>query len=149
MHAAEHRNDRRCSHGILARLVAALTLGMVGLQAGAHHSIARVYDDTRRATVSGIVTEFRFINPHPLLVVEVVDDAGETAVWQLEMDNRFELARVGMTAETFAAGDRVAAEGSLGRTDARTLYIRWLERPSDGLVYEQVGYSPRLTIAPQ
>jgi hypothetical protein len=126
--------------------VAVLMIGLPAEATHAHHSIARAYDDARRATVSGIVTEFRFINPHPLLLVEIVDDAGEAAVWQLEMDNRFELAREGMTAETFAPGDRVTAEGSLGRTDALTLYIRWLERPSDGLRYEQIGYSPRLTI---
>jgi hypothetical protein len=138
-------NRAASRHRLVWRAVALALVAPLG-PAEAHHSIARVYDAARRATVSGIVTECRFINPHPLLFVEIVDDGGETVVWQLEMDNRFELARVGMTDETFTPGDRVAAEGSLGRTEARTLYIRSLERPADGLRYEQIGYSPRLTI---
>ena len=115
-------------------------------EAVAHHSIARVYDSSHRSSVIGTVAEFRFINPHPLLIVEVVTDAesGATEAWQLEMDNRFELERIGMTADTFAPGDRIVAEGSLGLTQPNTLYLRRLERPADGLRYEQVGYNPRL-----
>lgn len=112
--------------------------------AQAHHSIARVYDSGRQTTVTGVVTEFRFINPHPLLLVEVLTDAGEKQIWQLEMDNRFELAGIGMSAATFAPGDHVIASGGLGRTQAQSLYLRRLERAADGLVYRQAGYTPTI-----
>ena len=60
------------------------------------------------------------------------------------MDNRFELADIGMTSATLKPGDRVVVTGSLGRTEPRTLYIRQLDRPADGFRYEQVGSRPRV-----
>jgi hypothetical protein len=111
--------------------------------AAAHHSINGVYDSARSATVEGRVAEFRFVNPHPLLFIEV-ETPGGTQSWQLEMDNRFELVAIGMAEDTFVPGDRVVATGSLGRTEPQRLYLRKLDRPADGLLYEQRGMTPIL-----
>jgi len=70
---------------------------------------------------------------------------GAEESWRLEMDNRFELADVGMTDSTLKPGDRVVVTGSLGRTEPRTMYIRQLDRPADGFRYEQVGSRPRVS----
>lgn len=113
------------------------------MAAHAHHSISSVYDSSQQVTVEGRVTEFRFINPHPLLIIEAPAGAA-TQSWQLEMDNRFELAEIGVTSETFKPGDRVVATGSLGRTQAQSLYLRRLDRPIDGFRYEQVGSRPKI-----
>jgi hypothetical protein len=112
----------------------------------AHHSISGVYDSGRQVTVEGRVVEFQFINPHPVLVVGTDAGAG-SQTWRLEMDNRYELAEIGVTAATFEPGDRVIATGSAARADARSLYLMKLERPADGLRYEQVGTSPRIGYA--
>lgn len=112
----------------------------------AHHSIAAVYDSSKQVTVEGHVTEFRFVNPHPLLFIEAVD--GAAATWQLEMDNRFELAQIGVTAETFKPGDRVVVTGSRGRDQAQRVYVRRLDRPADGFAYEQIGSRPRISGEP-
>lgn len=113
--------------------------------AHAHHSIGSVYDSSRQVTVEGSVTEFRFINPHPFLIIEAATDSGPQS-WQLEMDNRFELVEVGITADTFKRGDRVIATGSVGRTEPQNLYLRRLDRPTDGFRYEQVGSRPSVQI---
>jgi hypothetical protein len=60
------------------------------------------------------------------------------------MDNRFELIREGMDADTLKPGDRVVATGSLSRTAAQSLYLMRLDRPADGFRYEQIGASPRV-----
>jgi hypothetical protein len=112
-----------------------------GLAARAHHSISAVYDGTRQQRVEGVVAEFQFVNPHPFVIV-TVDGDGES--WRLEMDNRFELAGIGVTSDTLKPGDRVVVTGSLGRTEPRTLYIRQLDRPADGFRYEQVGSRPHV-----
>ena len=112
----------------------------------AHHSIAAVYDSARQITVEGTVTEFQFVNPHPVLIIAAVTDGGEPQQWRLEMDNRSELVEIGITAETFKAGDRVVASGSAARTKMPGLYLLKLDRPADGLLYEQIGYSPRINI---
>ena len=110
----------------------------------AHHSISGVYDDKRRAIVEGIVAQFRFVNPHPFLVIEVVDGSGNAQQWLLEMDNRGELAEIGVKNDTLKQGDRVVVTGSLSRTEPHQLYVRALERPADGFRYEQVGQSPKV-----
>jgi hypothetical protein len=111
---------------------------------GAHHSIASVYDSSRQVTIEGIVVSFRFTNPHPLITVNVNAGSGKTDEWRLEMDNRSELAAIGMTADTLRPGDHVIVTGSPARTQPNGLYIRRLERPADGFQYEQVGSSPRI-----
>jgi uncharacterized protein DUF6152 len=126
-------------HGILGT---ALVLASLGAQA--HHSIAAVYDSAREQRLEAVVTEFQFVNPHPFVIVTVQADGAETS-WRLEMDNRFELAGVGMTDRTLKPGDRVVVTGSLGRIEPRTLYIRQLDRPADGFRYEQVGSRPRVS----
>ena len=63
--------------------------------------------------------------------------------WRLELDNRFELVQVGMNAETLKPGDEIVVAGSASREEASSLYVRKLDRPADGLSYEQVGSSPR------
>jgi Family of unknown function (DUF6152) len=112
----------------------------------AHHSIASAYDESRRVNLDGVIKQFQFVNPHPYLVVDVQDTSGATQSWQLEMDNRGELVDVGMTSATFKPGDRVVVTGSPSRGQPRALYIRSLERPADGFLYEQVGFSPRIRV---
>src|SRR5262245_23698005 len=110
-----------------------------------HHSIAGVYDTARQVTIEGAVTEFHFVNPHPYVIVEVKASEGMTQRWKLEMDNLSELVEVGMTNQTFKRGDRVTVTGSPIRPpQSQALYIRKLDRPSDGFQYEQVGSSPRI-----
>ena len=131
---------RRRLDGIL---LAATTIPATGVQA--HHSIAAVYDSARQLTVEGRVIEFQFINPHPVLVIDASAPGGAPQTWRLEMDNRSELADIGITAQTFTPGERVVAMGSAGRKQAQALYLLRLDRPADGLRYEQIGYSPRIS----
>jgi hypothetical protein len=109
-----------------------------------HHSISSVYDSGRRMTIDGTVAEFQLINPHPFLFVDARDAEGAVRRWRLEMDNRFELVAIGVTADTFKPGERVVVTGSAGRTQPQSLYVLRLDRPVDGFWYEQVGQSPRI-----
>ena len=115
-----------------------------GMAADAHHSISSIYDSSRRVTLDGSVTQFQLINPHPFLFIEVKDAHGTTQQWQLEMDNRSELAAIGVNATTFKPGDRIVVSGSLARVEPQSLYVLRLDRPADGFWYEQVGLSPKI-----
>jgi hypothetical protein len=129
-----------------ALLRAALVVAAVLVAGGAeaHHSISAVYDSARQVMVEGVVTSFEFVNPHPFLVIAVGTGTDDRESWRLEMDNRFELAAIGVTGDTLKAGDVVIVTGSAGRTAPRSLYIRRLDRPADGFRYEQVGSRPRI-----
>ena len=127
-------------HRSLACALLLLTLASSG--ARAHHAIAAIYDSSKQLTLDGIVTEFQFVSPHPIVVIEV-ENSGRRETWRLEMDNRGELSAVGMRADTLRKGDRVKVRGGVARDQSRALYIRRLERPADGFWYEQVGSSPK------
>ena len=127
-----------------APIAVALAAAVACFPAAAHHSLGAVYDATQRHRIEGVVAEFQFINPHPFVIVTVAGEGGEET-WRLEMDNRFELARIGVTESTLQPGDRVIVSGSLGRNEPRILYIRRLDRPADGFRYEQVGSQPRVS----
>jgi hypothetical protein len=120
------------------------SVSLTATKMDAHHSIAGVYDSGQQVTLEAIVTEFRFVNPHPFLIAEV-RQAGGTQEWKLEMDNRSELVDVGMNDKTLKRGDRIIVTGSPIRPpQMHALYIRKLDRPADGFQYEQVGTSPRI-----
>ena len=118
---------------------------LVGASINAHHAISAVYDNTKPVTIRGTVSEFQFVNPHPILIIEVTDEHGKSQPWQLEMDNRWELVDVGMSVDTFKHGDRVIVTGGPARTRSNGLYALRIDRPADGFRYEQIGTSPRVT----
>ena len=130
------------------RLVAAAWL-LAAAAPAAHHSISAVYDSRKPVTLTGSVREFQFVNPHPWIGLDVAGDDGRVQRWRLELDNRWELVDVGMSADTFKPGDMIAARGSSGRDGARGIYVLRLDRASDGLHYEQVGQSPKLRFDPR
>jgi hypothetical protein len=108
-----------------------------------------VYERSSNTVLEGTVREFRYVNPHPVLVIDVAvagDEAdaepADVEPWQLEMDNRGELSRIGLSAETFTPGERVLVRGSRALNGGRALYLRRLDRPADGFWYEQRGSTP-------
>ena len=111
--------------------------------ASAHHSIAGYYDSSREVTVEAVVSQFRFVQPHPFVIVDVRRNGGAEQ-WELELDNRGELVDIGFTETTLKPGDRVVVSGSPARREPQRLYVRRLDRPADGFGYEQVGTRPRL-----
>ena len=125
-------------------LVFAAAIALSSIGAHAHHSISSVYDNARQVTIDGLVAEFQLINPHPFLLIDVKGGTPAAEQWRGEMDNRSELAAIGVTANTFKPGDRVVVRGSLARTQPQSLYVLRLDRPADGFWYEQVGQSPRI-----
>jgi len=128
------------------RILSAFGLGVVacGVVAHAHHSIAAVYDDGQRVTIEGVVTQFRFVNPHPYVMMEIKDDNGKAQQWKLEMDNRWELVEIGFDSMTLKPGDRIVVTGGPAREQRQSLYIRKLERPADGFSYQQIGQRPSI-----
>jgi hypothetical protein len=121
-----------------------LMLSVFASAAQAHHSLSN-YDQGRNVRADGVIEEFHFVNPHPFLMIGVTDPSGGHQIWRLEMDNLHELDEVGVSKMTFKAGDRVTVSGNPDRKEPREIYLRRLDRPSDGLHYEQIGSRPQLT----
>jgi hypothetical protein len=122
---------------------------IAGTALQAHHSLSGSYDTSREISVEGVVVSFQFVNPHPFVTITLESKNGEKEQWRLEMDNRSELVGIGMNNGTLKPGDRVVVKGSPGRSDAKTAYIRRLDRPADGLRYEQIGSTPFIQFPPK
>jgi hypothetical protein len=119
---------------------------LLSASVSAHHYIGNVYDSSKPKTLEGTVAAVRFQPPHPFVEIDVIDPENRAQRWRLELDNHFELVAVGMTADTLRSGDTVRVRGSSARNGDRALYVRSLERPSDGFLYQQVGSSPRIRL---
>jgi hypothetical protein len=51
----------------------------------AHHGSAISYDMTKPWTTKAMVTEWRYINPHPLLFFDITEKDGTVAHWHSEL----------------------------------------------------------------
>jgi hypothetical protein len=94
----------------------ALTIGAMTLfavAAGAHHSTAVIYDQAAEVELKGKVKEWRFINPHPSLKLEVVDAKGVVQEWDISYGGSAvaHLKKRGYSAATFKPGDVVIVKG--------------------------------------
>ena len=73
---------------LVAVLIAALAVPIF-----AHHGTNISYDRSKATTVKGVVTEFRYANPHPQMYVDVKDDTGKVTNWGCEIAaNLFQLS---------------------------------------------------------
>ena len=116
----------------MVRIGAIALLGaLMAVRISAHHAFSPVYDEKRTITVAGLVTEFRFVNPHALMSMDVTDDSGRVAKWTVEFAGRLNLSEVGWTAESIKAGERVTVTGNPTHTASNGMFFRKLVR-SDG-----------------
>jgi uncharacterized protein DUF6152 len=90
----------------VVRTALAAGLLMMPVPALAHHGTG-TYDSTKSVTLSGVVTEFAFINPHAALYFDVKDASGRVVNWAIEMNSPGVLRRAGWTKTTFKAGDQI------------------------------------------
>ena len=85
---------------------ATLLLALFVDRASAHHSTA-IYDSDNPIELSGTVVEWRFTNPHCLIMLEVTDEGGDATTWILEGSNTSLMFRRGWTPMTLQPGDKI------------------------------------------
>ena len=101
----------------------ALAAGVLMLAAPllAHHGTA-VYDSKNPVTVSGTVTEYRFVNPHILLFWDAKDAKGRIQKWAAEIGAPNNIRRsYGWTNKTIKVGDTVTITGSPSKNGTNTM----------------------------
>jgi hypothetical protein len=101
--------------------------------AGAHHSFAVFFDPSKTVSISGVVTEFRFVNPHGEIALDVPGKGGKAEQWGVETNAPVILRRRGWTLQSIKPGDTVTIEGWPSRDGKH--YIRLLKATrADGSV---------------
>ena len=90
-------------------LQAVLVLGLVTAGVAplsAHHSFA-AFDRKKEVTVTGVVKEVQWNNPHAWIQVIVMDPKGKQTEWGFECGSPNMMARTGWSRTTVKAGDKV------------------------------------------
>jgi hypothetical protein len=119
-------------------IASALVLSVVA-PAVAHHSPA-AFEAQKTVTLTGVIKEFRWQNPHTWIELMVKDPSGKDVLWAVELTSPTYLIRAGWKSNTIKPGDEVTVVGrplksgeagsaifvSLTLADGRTL----LERPA-------------------
>jgi hypothetical protein len=88
----------------------------------AHHGQA-AYNMAASVTVTGIVTEFQFANPHCIVHVDAKAENGELQKWQGELTSPNHLVRAGWNPHSINAGDQIALTGWRAKSGANSLWI--------------------------
>ncbi len=102
-------------------LVAAMaSLGSFAVSGMAHHSTVDVYDNTQSIEITGKVVEWRLVNPHPFLVLEVEGENGELEEWDISFGGSAAapMRRSGYAVDTFTVGETVTVRGAPPRDRA-------------------------------
>src|SRR5215510_14851433 len=116
----------------LPLLLFAVALSLATASAGlSHHAFSPVYDDQRQITVTGVVTQFKFVNPHAMMFMDVTDGAGKITKWTVEFSGRLNLSNVGWTEQSIKSGERVTVTGNPTHTGSDRMFFRKLVR-ADG-----------------
>ena len=97
----------------------------------AHHSFAAEYDANKRVTLMGTITKVEWTNPHVRFYLDVKDERGTVANWELEMGSATGLMRRGWAKTLLKTGDTVTVNGYLARDGSRLANARLITL-SDG-----------------
>ena len=91
-----------------ALFLGACAAGLVAAQpASAHHSGA-MYDSAKSVTISGVVSEFNWTNPHTTMVIEMAGPDGKAQAWDIEGGSPNTLIKQGWRKSSFKPGDKVS-----------------------------------------
>ena len=89
----------------------------------AHHSFGYHFDGDVVVTIAGTVKEFRFINPHAQVLVDVTDEDGQIETWICEFRGANGLARTGWREDTFLPGQALEITGFGARRSETECYF--------------------------
>jgi hypothetical protein len=90
----------------LKAILSAAFLSLLAVPAMAHHSFS-MFDREKTMTLTGVVKQFDWTNPHAWLYVMVMDDAGKAIEYPLEMQGTGQAQKNGWRPDTVKPGDRV------------------------------------------
>jgi hypothetical protein len=129
----------------VALKIALMAFALAGCGAAVgHHSFAVHYIPEKIIEMSGTVTEFRFRNPHGLVIFEVRAADGTRAEWRAETNSPNILRRRGWAPDSIKPGDRITVEGYPARDGSNMMRVYRI-RFADGR--ELVGQRPTTGVA--
>jgi hypothetical protein len=101
----------------------------------AHHSWAP-YDVEREVKLEGLVTEYKWANPHSYIRLQAPGEDGRSKVWEIELSSAVVIRNRGWSPDTIAVGDRVTVYANPSRNPNLTKALGARLVGPDGALWE-------------
>jgi len=88
-------------------VMAGLTMACLAAPAIAHHSFDTEYDVSKKVTLSGVVKQVAWTNPHMRVFVDVTDASGKVTTWNMELTSPNSVQRQGWGRNSLLPGEKV------------------------------------------
>jgi len=111
-------------NAVLALVVAA---GMAA-PSFAHHSQS-MFDLTTETTITGVITEVDWANPHTFYYMDVVGADGKKVTWSFEANAPNALNSVGWSEDTIKEGQKVSFIGNARKDGKPTMLVQSVKLP--------------------
>ena len=115
-------------------------LCLAPVAAGAHHSVAVNFDQSKSVSVTGRIKEVDIRNPHSQITLDVAPDGGGNAVeWFIEWSDANSLIRRSVAYQQLKVGDEVTITVSPSRRLPNVGYFRQAVLPG-GEILRDCGF---------
>lgn len=118
---------------ILATLLAASAF--ITAPGIAHHS-GTMFEPEKEVTLTGVVKEFQYTNPHSWLVVDITNKDGTVTTWGFEAEGPSTLIRSGIHKSDFKPGTKITITGHPMRDGRPAAAWTKAVRESDGKMFD-------------
>jgi hypothetical protein len=112
-----------------------LLVFLISVPTYAHHSYATNFDNIAEISLTGVVTNFDWKNPHIEIFIDVEDADGSVANWVLPTAAPVVATRSGVTPETVVPGDTLLVTGWPAR-DGSNAMRAWVMTLEDGTSFQ-------------
>jgi hypothetical protein len=110
-------------HSFLAATALSVGLLISAAPTLAHHG-GSAYDTSKTTTLTGTVKTFDFIQPHPIIGLDVKDESGNLVNWSIEMTSPNHLVRYGWNGHKLKPGDQITVTGNAAKNGLKVLNLR-------------------------
>ena len=119
-----------------------VSLLVAGGPAAAHHSFG-MFDMEKDVTYKGVVTEYKWANPHVHLTVEIKPEPGvevaTVGIWDVEGGSMNIMGRQGWTRATFKAGDPIVLVGHPMKDGSKGVSLFYAIMPDGKRLYHDIA----------
>lgn len=116
--------------------------GVLASSAAAHHSFA-MFDMDKDVTYKGVVTEYKWTNPHVHITVEIKSEPGvdpaTAGTWDVEGGSMNIMGRQGWTRATFKAGDPITLVGHPMKDGSKGISLFYVIKPDGTRLYHDIA----------
>jgi Family of unknown function (DUF6152) len=89
-----------------------------------------MYDLDHQTTLTGIVTDFEWSNPHAQVLFDVRAENGKAEKWTADCPSPRRLSKVGWTKDTLKPGDEVTIVGNQAKDGSNVMRLDRVVLPS-------------------